>query len=137
MQDLEQSQTVRIVGAALTTSDGWRGCQLRFSGAEQRSDEHIEFRRFLVEVEDRSQGAGLVTQSVHPILARAPDQVVQPFLDLGSAERASHDPAARAGRAHVLQEGTRRGTQEEIAEKGQVGGERRQSASKSGCTSDF
>ena len=96
VQDLEQSQTVRIEGPALMTGDGRRRRQLRFAGAEQRSDDGIERRRFLVEVEGRSQGTDLVTQPVHRILTRAADQIVQTFLDLGSAERASHKPAARA-----------------------------------------
>ena len=56
----------------------------------------MTFERLLVEVEDRSQGTDLVTQSVHRILARAADQGVQPFFGPGSAERASHEPSACA-----------------------------------------
>ena len=78
------------------TGDGRRRRQLRFAGAEQCSDERIERRRFLVEIEGRSQSTDLVTQPVHHILARAADQIVQTFLDLGSAKRAGHKPAARA-----------------------------------------
>ena len=107
VKGLEQDQTVRIVGTAQTAGDRRGRGQVCLAGAEQGTDHRIEGQGFLLEVESRGQQADLVTQAVRRLLARTADQGIEPFLDLGSAQRACHESATRPRWTHVFQIGAR------------------------------
>ncbi|MCY4393824.1 MAG: hypothetical protein OXC10_01635 [Rhodospirillaceae bacterium] len=70
--------------------------QSRVPDAEHGSDQRIEGRSFLFEVEGGRQGTDLVTQPVRRVFARTADESIEPFLDPGSAEGTSHEPATDA-----------------------------------------
>ena len=124
MKGPELNQAVWIAGAAQKTGDGGRCGQIHVAGAEQGSDNRIEDRSFLLEVEGGRQRTDLVTQPVRRFFTRTADESIKPFLDLGSAESASHESTARTRPTHVLQISARSRTEEKFADKRSVGRQR-------------